>query len=108
MIELILLLQADLDIQAAFGRYEDYQQGRGELFMRQLDAALGLLRQHPEIAPVYARPYRRMLYGNSPMGFSTNHSLRALLSLRSWISDRLHKLSGESSASPATNAGLLR
>ena len=34
MIELILLLQADLDIQAAFERYEDYQQGRGEVFMR--------------------------------------------------------------------------
>src|ERR1035438_9592278 len=34
MIELVLLLQADLDIQAAFERYEDYQQGRGEVFMR--------------------------------------------------------------------------
>ncbi len=39
MIELILLLQADLDIQAAFNRYEDYQSGRGEVSMRQLDAA---------------------------------------------------------------------
>lgn len=29
MIELILLLQTDLDLQAAFERYEDYQQGRG-------------------------------------------------------------------------------
>jgi hypothetical protein len=56
MIELALLLHADLDIQAAFERYEDYQQGRGEGFMRQLDAAFGLLRQHPEIAPMYARP----------------------------------------------------
>ena len=68
MIELVLLLQADLDIQAAFERYEDYQQGRGEVFMRQLDAALGLLRHHPEIAPVYARPYRRMLMREFPYG----------------------------------------
>jgi plasmid stabilization system protein ParE len=68
MIALILLLQADLDIQAAFERYEDYQQGRGEVFMRQLDGALGLLRQHPEIAPVYARPYRRMLMREFPYG----------------------------------------
>ena len=30
MTELILLLQADLDLQTAFERYEDYQQGRGE------------------------------------------------------------------------------
>ena len=33
MIGLILLLQADLDLQAAFERYEDYQHGRGEVFM---------------------------------------------------------------------------
>ena len=68
MIELVLLLQADLDIQAAFERYEDHQQGRREVFMRQLDAAFGLLRQHPEIAPMYARPYRRMLMREFPYG----------------------------------------
>ena len=54
--------------QDAPERYEAYQQGRGEVFMRQLDAALGLLRQHPEIAPVYARPYRRMLIREFPYG----------------------------------------
>ena len=61
MIELILLLQADRDVQSAFERYENYQPGRGEVFMRQLDIALTLLRQHPELVPVYAGPYRRML-----------------------------------------------
>lgn len=68
MTELILLSQADLDIQAGFERYEGYQQGRGEVFMRQLDAALTLLRQHPEAAPVYAGPYRRMLVREFPYG----------------------------------------
>lgn len=68
MIDLLLLLQADLDIQAAFNRYEDYQAGRGELFMGQLDAALSLLRRHPEIAPVYGGPYRRMLIRDFPYG----------------------------------------
>ena len=68
MTELILLLQADLDIQAAFGRYEEYQTGRGEVFMRQLDAALTLLREYLEIAPVYKGPYRRMLIRNFPYG----------------------------------------
>ena len=28
MKELILLLQADIDIQSAFSRYEDFQEGR--------------------------------------------------------------------------------
>lgn len=68
MIDLILLLQADLDIQAAFDRYEDYQGGRGEVFMRQLDAAFTMLRQHPEIAPVYEGAYRRMLIREFPYG----------------------------------------
>jgi len=68
MTDLILLLQADLDIQTAFARYEDYQEGRGEVFLRQLDAALTLLRQHPELAPVYAEPYRRMLVRDFPYG----------------------------------------
>jgi len=36
--------------------------------MRQLDAALTLLRTHPEIAPVYAGPYRRMLIRDFPYG----------------------------------------
>jgi plasmid stabilization system protein ParE len=68
MIGLILLLQADLDIQSAFARYENYQSGRGEVFMRHLDAALTLLREHPEIAPIYAGPYRRMLIRDFPYG----------------------------------------
>ena len=68
MTDLILLLQADHDIQAAFERYEDYQEGRGEVFMRQLDAVLTMLRQHPELAPVYAGPYRRMLIRDFPYG----------------------------------------
>lgn len=68
MTDLILLLQADLDIQAAFERYEDYQSGRGEVFMHQLEAALTLLRQHPEMAPVYAGSYRRMLIRDFPYG----------------------------------------
>lgn len=68
MIELILLLQADVDVQTAFDRYEAYQPGRGEIFLRQLDVALALLRRHPELAPVYAGPYRRMLMRDFPYG----------------------------------------
>ena len=36
----------------------------GEIFM--LEAMLMLLRQHPEMAPVYAGPYRRMLIRDFP------------------------------------------
>ena len=68
MTELILLLQADSDIQSAFERYENYQSGRGEVFLHQLEIALTLLRHHPEIAPVYSGPYRRMLIRDFPYG----------------------------------------
>jgi plasmid stabilization system protein ParE len=68
MTDLILLLQAERDIQSAFERYENYQTGRGEVFIRQLDFALTLLRQHPEMAPIYSGPYRRMLIRDFPYG----------------------------------------
>jgi hypothetical protein len=38
------------------------------VFMRQLDGTLVVLRRHPEIAPVYAPPYRRMLMREFPCG----------------------------------------
>ncbi|MDA1278011.1 MAG: hypothetical protein O2960_28785 [Verrucomicrobia bacterium] len=48
MMELILLLQADVDIQAAFDRYEEYQTGRGELFMRQFKTTKCGIREDKE------------------------------------------------------------
>lgn len=54
MTDLILLLQADHDIQTAFNRYEEFQAGRGEVFMRHLDAALTLLGQHPRLLRLMA------------------------------------------------------
>jgi toxin ParE1/3/4 len=68
MMDLILLLQADMDVQAAFSKHEDFQAGRGYVFLQQLDLALGLIRQFPEIAPVYKQPYRRMRVRDFPYG----------------------------------------
>lgn len=66
--ELILLSKADSEIQAAFNRYEDYQAGRGELFLRHVDVAIGLILRNPQIGPVYENPYRRMLVRDFPYG----------------------------------------
>lgn len=68
MRELILLFRADADIQAAFERYEDWQEGRGVVFLRHLDAAFELLRAHPEIAPMFAHGHRRLLVTGFPFG----------------------------------------
>jgi len=66
--EIVLLLQADVDIQQAYEAYEIYQEGRGEIFLRQLDLALGLLRQFPEMGPLFHRQYRRLLVSEFPYG----------------------------------------
>ena len=55
MSELVFLFSADADIQTAYEFYEAYQEGRGEVFMRHLDVALGRLRTFPEIAPPHPR-----------------------------------------------------
>jgi plasmid stabilization system protein ParE len=99
MTDLVLLLQADRDIQTAFERYESYQAGRGEVFMRQLDVALTLLRYHPEIAPVYLGPYRRMLVRDFPYGIfyqvqPTRLIIAAIMDLRQDPQTIRKKLSG--------------
>lgn len=68
MISLILLLQADSDIQSAYNRYEEYQSGRGELFLRQVDLALGLLKRQPYAGRIYGGQHRRILVHGFPFG----------------------------------------
>ncbi len=68
MMDLILLLSADLDIQAAFNRYENYQPGRGEVFLGKLNDAFGVLKRHPQMGSPYAAKHRRMLMRDFPYG----------------------------------------
>jgi plasmid stabilization system protein ParE len=66
--ELVFLWAADADIQTAFDFYENFQPGRGALFLHHLDAALGYLKTFPEIAPTFAGAYRRLLVPRFPYG----------------------------------------
>lgn len=66
MSELILLLSADLDVQEAFGYYEDYQEGRGVVFLRHLETAFDQLRRFPESGARFHRAYRRLLVPHFP------------------------------------------
>lgn len=68
MSEVILLLSADLDVQEAFEYYEDYQEGRGAVFLRNLEAAFDQLRRFPESGPSFHRSYRRLLVPHFPFG----------------------------------------
>lgn len=68
MKELIFLWAADADIQKAFEYYENFQAGRGEVFLQHLDAAVGHLKSFPELAPVFTASYRRLLVPRFPYG----------------------------------------
>ncbi len=68
MNELILLLSADLDVQEAFEYHEDFQAGRGAVFLRNLDIAFDQLRRFPESGARFHRTYRRLLVPRFPFG----------------------------------------
>jgi plasmid stabilization system protein ParE len=68
MSSLILLFQADSDIQSAFNRYEEIQSGRGGVFLRQLDLAFAVLKRNPGIGRPYGGSYRRFLVRGFPYG----------------------------------------
>ncbi len=68
MSELVFLLSADLDIQRAYDFYEQWQEGRGAIFLRHLDASFGQLRSFPESGPIVDRSYRRLLVPGFPYG----------------------------------------
>jgi len=78
--DLVFLLSADIDIQEAYEYYENFQEGRGDLFMRHLDAAFTHLRMFPKIAPVFHGNYRRLLVPRYPYGiFYTIESSRIIV-----------------------------
>ena len=68
MSELVFLFSADADIQTAYEFYEAYQEGRGEVFMRHLDVALGRVRAFPEMATPFHKAHRRLLVHGFPYG----------------------------------------
>jgi hypothetical protein len=47
--QLIVLLGAELDIQVAFNRFEDYREGFGLKFVQELELAYEYLRRHPRM-----------------------------------------------------------
>lgn len=55
------------------------RQGGARFLCAKLDVAFTLLRRHPEIAPVYAGPYRRMLIRDFPYGIFYQPQLARLI-----------------------------
>ena len=61
MAELVWTRAAESDLQEIFEQCEEAREGSGERFVSLLGAAVELLRQFPEMAPVFDPPLRRLV-----------------------------------------------
>lgn len=61
--EIVWTQGATTDLQETFGRLEDIGEGRGVELIDQVEFALGLLKEFPEIAPKFGNRLRRKLVG---------------------------------------------
>ena len=59
MIEVIRLVGAEADIQAAYERLEDVREGAGDRFLRELDRCASLVARNPSIGRCRVVLYRK-------------------------------------------------
>ena len=59
---------AEGDLLRVFADLDAVREGNGERFTHRLDGTLQSLRGHPQMAPVFERPMRRLVVGNSGYG----------------------------------------
>jgi plasmid stabilization system protein ParE len=91
---------AEADLQALYECLEDLKIGAGDDFLSLIDASLQLLRQFPEIAPVFDAPFRRLVLNNRRHGLfycieGKRIVLHAVADLRrnpDELRERFHKL----------------
>ncbi len=62
------LLGADIDLQDAFNRYEDYRNGLGAEFLTVVNVYLTRITIYPDIAPRFLGKIRRQVMRRFPYG----------------------------------------
>ena len=67
-LEVVFLRGAESELLAAFSRYEDKIEGLGAEFLVSVDGNLELIKQFPEMAPVYYQEIRRCVVSRFPYG----------------------------------------
>ena len=68
MPEVVWKQGAENDLLEIFSNLEEHEQGLGERLVEQLDFTLAHLRQHPEMAPIFEPPVRRLVIGSTGFG----------------------------------------
>jgi len=101
--ELVWTRGAESDLCAIYQELEEFNSDSGERLVLLIDASLQLLRQFPEMAPVYAPPIRRLVLHQGRYGlfYTIEHRriiLHAVADLRSGpdvLKSRFRKLLGD-------------
>jgi plasmid stabilization system protein ParE len=88
MVEVVWKQGAENDLMEVFSRLEEWREGNGARFVRSLDVLLQHIRMHPKMAPVFDRPMRRMVIGNSGYGIFYTVEMRGIIVMLSFISAR--------------------
>lgn len=68
MPEIIWKQGAENDLLQIFAELEERSEEAGVRFVGKLDFTLGNLRTHPEIAPMFEKPVRRLVIGSTGYG----------------------------------------
>jgi plasmid stabilization system protein ParE len=79
MPEIIWKQGAENDLLQVFAELEDRREGAGERFVQKLDFTLENLRVHPEIAPLFENPMRRLVIGASGYGLFYSVEARGII-----------------------------
>ena len=71
--------RAESDLFVVFSRLEETSEGSGVRLLEMLDSALRLLRSMPEMAPLWAPPFRRLVLKNPRFGLFYTPEIRGLV-----------------------------
>jgi|SRR5437660_3952982 len=70
---------AQNDLLQIFADLEELSEGAGERFVQKLDFTLDNLRTHPEIAPLFEEPVRRLVIGSTGYGLFYSVEARGII-----------------------------
>jgi plasmid stabilization system protein ParE len=79
MPEIVWKQGAENDLFHIFAELEDRKEGSGERFVQKLDFTLENLRVHPEMAPVFEAPMRRLVIGSTGYGLFYSVEARGII-----------------------------
>jgi plasmid stabilization system protein ParE len=79
MAEIVWKQGAENDLLQIFAQLEGQRAALGEQFVTKLDAILAHVRRHPEIAPVYEAPMRRLVIASSGFGLFYTIEARGII-----------------------------